>query len=251
MRLRELLDDLGKITTSLNLSPAMICGGTAREKVMRRLNNIDDLDITTGDQSVQFLAKEFAILLGKHYSFDQKHMPDGHTSITLGNIKVDFSSNFNVPNITELLVKQGITNPTDMQREMFSRDFTCNALLLGLDLKTITDPTGKGISDIHAKVIRTCLDPSITMTTNKNRVVRAIYLAAKLDFDLDQTLSDWIRANPTSMKLSSPHTITEKLNKAMDYDPDKTAMLLTTLNLWEQIPITDKLQPYYSHQATQ
>src|SRR5271169_2814356 len=106
MKLRELLDDLGQITANLNLSTAWICGGTVREKVMGRLHDISDLDITTGDQSVQYLAKEFAIMLGKHYSFDQKHMPDGHTSITLGNIKVDFSSNFNVPDIDAILTKR-------------------------------------------------------------------------------------------------------------------------------------------------
>jgi tRNA nucleotidyltransferase/poly(A) polymerase len=237
VKLRDLLNDLGKIARDLKISKPLVCGGVARDKVMGRLDNISDLDITTGDQSVKFLAKEFAVLLGRRYSFDQKNMPDGHTSITLGNIKVDFSSNFNVPNITEMLVKQGISNPTDLQREMFSRDFTCNALLMELDLKTVLDPTKQGVKDIHAKVIRTCLAPEITLTSNKNRVVRAIYLAAKLDFDLDPKLAAWIKANPNSMKMSSPHTITEKLNKAMDYNPEKTASLLTDLGLWQQIPI--------------
>lgn len=249
MKLRELLADLRKITTDLGISPAWICGGTPRDKVMGRLDHISDLDITTGDQSVQFLAKEFAILLGKRYSFDQKHMPDGHTSITLGNIKVDFSSNFNVPNITELLVKQGISAPTDIQREMFSRDFTCNALLMGLDLKTVQDPTGKGIKDIHSRLIRTCLSPEITLTSNKNRVVRAIYLAAKLNFDLEPSTAKWIKSNPQSIRLSSDHTLREKLNKAMGYNPEKTAALLTDLGLWQHIPITDKLQPYFNQQA--
>ena len=36
--------------------------------------------------------------------------------------------------IDELLIRFGITKPTDMQRELFSRDFTCNALLLSFDL---------------------------------------------------------------------------------------------------------------------
>ena len=249
MKLRDLLNDISKITTDLKISPAWICGGVVRDKVMGRLDNISDLDITTGDKSVQFLAKEFAVLLGRSYSFDQKNMPDGHTSIILGNIKVDFSSNFNVPNITERLVALGISEPTDLQREMFSRDFTCNALLMKLDLKTVSDPTNQGIKDIHAKIIRTCLAPEITLTSNKNRVVRAIYLAAKLNFNLDPEMADWIKANPQSMKLSSPHTIKEKLNKAIDLNPDKTASLLTELGLWEQIPITDKLQPYFQQQA--
>ena len=90
MKLRELLADLDRIASDLKISKPLVCGGVARDKVMGRLDNISDLDITTGDQSVKFLAKEFAVLLGRSYSFDQKNMPDGHTSITLGNIKVDF-----------------------------------------------------------------------------------------------------------------------------------------------------------------
>jgi poly(A) polymerase len=245
MRLRELLDDIGKITQELGTAPCFVCGGVVREKVMGKLKEISDLDLTTGDDTVKYLAKEFAIRLGRHYSFDQRNMPDGHTSINLGNLKVDFSSNFTVPNIDELLKAKGIDEPNDLQREMFSRDFTCNALLMGLDLKTVQNPTNQGIKDIHAKLIRTCLDPQITMTSNKNRVVRAVYMAAKLDFDLDPTLAEWIKSNPTAIKLSSDHSLREKLNKAMDYNPKKTVQLLTELGLWQHIPITDKLQPYF------
>lgn len=246
MKLRELLADINRITKEPGISQAFLCGGVAREKVMGRLNEISDVDITTGDQTVQYLAKELAILLGKQYSFDQKMMPDGHISIILGNMKLDFSSNFIVPNIDQLLQEQGINNPTDLDKEMFSRDFTCNALLLNTNLKDILDPTKLGIPDIHAKLIRTCLDPSITLTSNKNRVVRAIYLASKLDFNLDPQLSNWIKANPQSIQRSSEHTLKEKLNKAIEYNANKTASLLTELGLWQYIPITPQLQSYYA-----
>ena len=247
MRLKDLLQSINNIANNIHTSPPWICGGTPRDKVMGKLSNIADLDLTTGDNTVHYLAKELAVLLGRHYSFDQKNMPDGHISIHLGNLKIDFSSNFIAPDIDNLLKSQGISAPTPIQREMFSRDFTCNALLMKLDLKTVLDPTNKGISDIHAKTIRTCLDPAITMTTNKNRVVRAIYLAAKLDFNLDPALSKWIKANPQYIKtLSTEHSLKEKLNKAIEYNPTKTAQLLTELGLWQHIPITEALQPLYN-----
>jgi tRNA nucleotidyltransferase/poly(A) polymerase len=250
MKLRELLSDIDRISKRLGTAEPMICGGTVREKVMGKLSNIADLDLTTGDNTVHYLAKELAVLLGRHYSFDQKNMPDGHVSINLGNLKIDFSSNFIVPDIDNILKPQGISAPTPIQREMYSRDFTCNALLMKLDLKTVIDPTSKGIDDIHSKVIRTCLDPSITMTTNKNRVVRAIYLAAKLDFNLDTSLTAWIKSNPESIReYSSPHSLKEKLNKAVAYNPDKTVKLLTELDLWQHIPITEALQPYYNQEV--
>ena len=84
---------------------------------------------------------------------------------------MDFSSNFNAPNIESLLVNKGIAKPTEMQKEMFSRDFTCNALLLSLDLKDLIDPTHQGFKDIKERMIKTCLPPEVTLTTNKNRVV--------------------------------------------------------------------------------
>ncbi len=249
MKLHELLRDIGGITKRLGTAEAMICGGVAREKVMGNIGDISDIDITTGDDTVKFVAKELAILLGRHYSFDQNTMPDGHISIQLGNIKIDFSSNFMVPNIDQQLNKLGVPL-TDINREMFSRDFTCNALLMKLDLKTILDPTQNGIKDIHAKIIRTCLDPAITLTTNKNRVVRAIYMAAKLDFNLDPNLAKWIKANPLSIKLSSNHTLKEKLNKAVEYNPTKTASLLTELGLWDLVPITEQLSPLYQQRTS-
>jgi poly(A) polymerase len=250
MKLRELLSDIQRISQRIGTTEPMICGGTVRDKVMGKLSNVSDLDLTTGDKTVHYLAKELAILLGKHYSFDQKNMPDGHVSIHLGNLKIDFSSNFITPDIDQILSKQGISQPTNLQREMFSRDFTCNALLMKLDLTTVIDPTGRGIPDIHAKTIRTCLDPAITMTSNKNRVVRAIYLAAKLDFNLDPSLSEWIKSNPRSIKeFSSDHSLKEKLNKAVAYNPDKTAKLLTELGLWQHIPITEELQPLFNQEA--
>jgi tRNA nucleotidyltransferase/poly(A) polymerase len=71
---------------------------------------------------------------------------------------------------------------------MYSRDFTCNSLLLSLDLRNLSDPTHKGFKDIKDKMIRTCLSPEITLTTNKNRVARAIYLACKIDFEIDPSI---------------------------------------------------------------
>ena len=110
------------------------------DKYLKRLDNISDLDITTGDNTVDYLSQEFSSNLLKNYNVTRKTMPDGHSTIFVGNLKVDFSSNFNVQNIDSLLNKIGIVKPTSMQKEMFSRDFTCNSLLLSLDLKNITDP---------------------------------------------------------------------------------------------------------------
>lgn len=233
------------ISNKQGISTVFIVGGTPRDKVLGRLDRIADLDITTGDKTIDYLAKEVSIVLGKQYNISVKTMKDGHSSIFAGDLKLDFSSNFNVPNIDTILKNMGIKNPTNMQKELFSRDFTCNTLLMGMDLKTITDPTGRGFKDIKEKKIRTCLAPEITLSSNKNRVIRAIYLAAKLGFEIDDDIINWVKKYPDSVRIASPNTLTEKLNEAIDYDTEKTVKLLNMMNLWDHVPLSEKLYPYY------
>ncbi len=157
---------------------------------------------------------------------------------------MDFSSNFNVPNIDQYLNKIGIKAPTDMQREMFSRDFTCNALLMTLDIKHITDPTKHGFDDIKNRKIKTCLSPEITLTSNRNRVVRAIYLACKLDFDIDNSIIDYVSKYPQTVKISTDKSMAEKLGQAFNRDGDKASHFITKMGLWNYIPI---VAPAYTH----
>lgn len=250
MKLRELLKLMTSIAKRKGISTPMIVGGTPRDKLLGNLKSIEDLDITTGDDSIHNLAKELSIYLNKKFKIDAKVMDDGHSSIFIGGFKVDFSSNFNTPNIDKYLTKLGIEDPTAMQRELYSRDFTCNALLMSLDLKTITDPTNRGFKDIQEKVIKTCLAPEVTLLTNKNRVVRAIYLAAKLNFELDPNLMTWIKEHPESMRFASDRALAEKLNKALIYNARRTTYLLDEMGLWQQIPITKEIYPYYMKRIT-
>jgi tRNA nucleotidyltransferase/poly(A) polymerase len=138
-----------------------------------------------------------------------------------------------------------IINPNNLQREMFSRDFTCNALLMSLDLKNISDPTRQGFKDIKEKMVRTCLDPKITLTSNRNRVVRAIYLACKLDFDIDPSIIEFVKKYPQTIKISTDKVMAEKLNEAFKKNADKASKLITQMGLWNYIPITEFIYQYY------
>lgn len=245
MKLRELLQLLKTTQNGIGATTPMICGGTPRDKTMGKLENIADLDITTGDKTVDYLSQEFAIFLKHKYKVTRKTMEDGHSTVFVGSLKMDFSSNFIVPGIDKYLAQMGIDKPTNMQREMFSRDFTCNSLLLTLDLKTILDPTHRGLQDIKDRKIKTCLAPEITLTTNRNRVVRAIYLACKLNFDIDDSIIDYVTKNPQTIKISTDKVMTDKLNDAFKRNPEKASQLLTQMNLWSYIPISEAIYPYY------
>lgn len=242
MKLQELLQQIKNVQERIKASEPFICGGTCRDKYMMKPGNIKDIDITTGDCTVDYISQEFAIEFSKKYNIVRKIMEDGHSSIFIGNLKVDFSSNFIVPNIEKLLK---IKNPTNLQKEIFSRDFTCNALLLTFNLKDILDLTGMGLKDIDNKIIKTCLNPNITLISNKNRVIRAIYLAVKLDFDIDKSIIDFVRNNPDSVRISTEKSLNEKLDFIFKKDPDKANFYLNKMGIWNYVPITKLMYPYF------
>jgi tRNA nucleotidyltransferase/poly(A) polymerase len=206
------------------------------------LENIADLDITTGDETVHFLSKEVNMMLNRVMKVHYKKGVDGHSSIMLGNLKVDFSSNFNDLHIDEYLKQKGIEKPTPMQKEIYSRDFTINTFLMDFNLKNIQDPTNQGLKDLKNKMINTCLAPEVTLKEQK-RIIRAIYLAAKLDFNISPEIINFIKNNSV---INDPAVtegfLTEKLSKAMSYNANKTLQLLQEMNLKQYIPIAEKLK---------
>lgn len=246
MKLRELLNIIQNVGDANGIADIYICGGTVRDKLLGIIGKeISDLDITTGDKKVYNLATEFSIKMKEKYAIQSKTMDDGHTSVFIGNYKVDFSSGFIIPQIDEILHHKGIQNPTDLERESWSRDFTCNALMMTLDLKKITDPTKLGLNSIKEKVLRTCLDPDTTFRYNTNRIIRTFYLAAKLNFTVDENIIDWIKVNKSMIKLSSDSYLSKNINKGLNKNPKIIIDLINKTNIWDVIPITDKLIPYY------
>lgn len=237
MKLHQLIAILEAAKAAANASPIFFCGGLVRDRLLGSLDKIEDIDITTGDKTVHNLARETAIELGKQFSIKMSHLDDGHTSIKVGNTKIDFSSNFEMPNIERALQKEkGITNPTDLQKEMFSRDFTVNALLLKSDLKTVRDPTGQGLQDIKAKILRTCLSPDETLRSDINRIPRVIYLAAKLDFNVDKDILSWLKQNASLVQNCKPGYLAKMISKGMSFNKDRVGELLDETGLRKFIP---------------
>ena len=242
MPIRETLSLIASVAQRKGLSTPFIVGGVPRDKFMGRLENIEDIDLTTGNNDIHALAKEVAAVLpGSSY----RVMDDGHASISAPECKLDFSSNFLIPNVDVLLRGAGVAEPKQIQCELYSRDFTCNTLLLTLDLKKIMDPTGLAIQDINRRVLRTCLPAAITLGLQHKRVVRVLYMAAKLDFEVDPEIIKWVKENPTSLTDGAkPKSIAQKLQAAMDANPQRTVKLIGEMGLWQHVPPLPSLIPY-------
>lgn len=243
MVLKELLNTIQEIAAKEGLSPPMIVGGMARDKVLNRITKLPDIDITTGDDDSNYLGRAVA----QHYNLEgdsYKVFDDSHAQAIIAPFKIDFSSNFKAPGIRGMLKKAGMKNPTPMQEELYSRDFTCNAMLLTMDLKTVKDPTGLGMPDIKKKILRTCLPAKIALGESPKRIARVVYLAAKLGFSIDEEIRQWIINNPDRIKEGGDKYNIQKLQQAMKYDESRTVRLLDTMKLWQHVPYMDSLAPH-------
>jgi tRNA nucleotidyltransferase/poly(A) polymerase len=227
MGVRENLLRIKSIAKENGLSTPYIVGGLPRDKVLNTPFNVADIDLATGDESVHILAQ----IISKEFGVESLRLPDGHYQVHIGGVKYDFSSNYISPRAKYFLSRSGIHHPTSLQLEMFSRDFTCNTLLCTLDLRKIMDPLGMGLPDMKAKILRTPLPSRITLREDPKRAIRAIYLAAKLGFDVEEDVVDWCRNNVEYVKASvSKGFIKKKLTSSYKYDPDKTVQLISSFD---------------------
>ena len=81
-----------------------------------------------------------------------------------------------------------------LEDDAWRRDFTINALYYNIDDFSIVDYTG-GLKDIKTKTIRIIGDVTERLQEDPVRMLRAVRFAAKLDFKIDDDLSEGIKLN--------------------------------------------------------
>src|SRR6202795_1431529 len=88
------------------------------------------------------------------------------------------------------------------EEDAFRRDFTINALVYDISNFSVIDYVG-GLEDLGAGVVRSVGDPDVRLREDPVRMLRAIALAARLDFTLEPALLDAIRTNREEIAKSS------------------------------------------------
>lgn len=129
--------------------------------------------------------------------------------------------------------------PTELQREMFSRDFTVNTLLQPMDLsRKPFDPTGMALSDIGAKVLRTPVDPELTIGHDARRILRAIKLSLRFGFKIDQELGKaMLKYRGAVGQLPAGH-VRRQVHQMFRINARRTIELLSEYKLLPVIPLS-------------
>jgi len=237
MRLEEFLGALGKLAETSSLSAPYVVGGFPRDRAFGLSpEQIKDIDITTGNKD----SFSLAILANKQWpEAPFRSYNDGHMSLDFKNIRLDFSNNFALPNIEEELKKRGIEKPTDLQKEVYSRDFTINTLLQPMDLsQKALDVTGKGFEDIEKRVLRTPVDADLTIGHDARRILRALKLSMQFGLTIDDDLGKaMIKYRGAVGQLPSGH-ISRQVHQLFRMDSKKAIELLSEYKLLPIIPLS-------------
>ena len=102
-----------------------------------------------------------------------------------------------------------------LQDDQNRRDFTINALALGLNNRNfaeLLDPFN-GMEDLKAGIIKTPLDPDITFSDDPLRMMRAIRFATELNFEIEPGTLQAIAKNKERITIVSAERIIDELNK--------------------------------------
>lgn len=141
----------------------------------------------------------------------------------------------------DLLIHRDNTFGTP-EEDAFRRDFTINALFYDIADHSIIDYVG-GLRDIEARVIRSIGDPNARFQEDPVRMLRAVVLAARLDFSLDPPVVAAIAAHRHRLAQAAPARLIEEYYKVLRSGyAEKTFLALAEHRLLE--PITPELQAH-------
>jgi poly(A) polymerase len=186
-----------------------VVGGFVRDSIMGRPRT--DIDITVVGDPLAF-AQDVATLFHSHpviyERFRTAMVPIGDHHIEFVGTRVEtYEEGSRNP-----IVREG-TLDDDLRR----RDFTVNALAASLHpdrLGVVTDMFG-GIADIERRVLRTPLDPIVTMNDDPLRMMRAARFASQLQFTIEPSVRTAITSMADRISIISQERITDEFMKIL------------------------------------
>ncbi len=189
-----------------------IVGGAVRDLIMGK--GVSDWDFTTDAKPEEIL----------------KLFPDGFYDNKFGTVGIKsedrrLMTDGSIYEITTMR-KEGIykdhRHPVQVswtnkiEEDLSRRDFTINAIALGIESSLILLDPFKGQQDIKNKIIRTVGEPDKRFQEDALRLIRAIRFASQLNFEIEEKTFEAISKNSLLIKEVAPERIRDELFKILE-----------------------------------
>lgn len=102
-----------------------------------------------------------------------------------------------------------------LEQDAMRRDFTINSLMRNLHSGELLDVSGKGLSDIRNRILRTPVAPKTTFRDDPLRMFRAIRFKNRLQLKPAEGLEEAIREEAKRIRIVSAERIRDELEKML------------------------------------
>jgi poly(A) polymerase len=184
---------------------AYLVGGGVRDLLLERQPKDFDVGTSAHPQQVRKLFRN-CFIVGRRFRL-------AHVRFGRKVIEVSTFRRLAEPEEGDTLIRRDNTFGSP-EEDAFRRDFTVNALFYDIATFSVIDWVG-GLEDLTARVIRTIGDPAQRFREDPVRMLRAVALAARLDFSIDPDTAEAIRFLRGEIVRSSPARVLEELYKIL------------------------------------
>jgi poly(A) polymerase len=184
---------------------AYLVGGGVRDLLLERQPKDFDVGTSAHPQQVRKLFRN-CFIVGRRFRL--AHVRFGRKVIEVSTFRRAAE-----PEEGDTLIRRDNTFGSP-EEDAFRRDFTVNALFYDIATFAVIDWVG-GLQDLEARVIRTIGDPAQRFREDPVRMLRAVALAARLDFTIDPDTAEAIRFLRGEIVRSSPTRVLEELYKIL------------------------------------
>jgi poly(A) polymerase len=184
---------------------AYLVGGGVRDLLLGRRPKDFDVSTSAHPQQVRKLFRN-SFIVGRRFRL--VHVRFGRKVVEVATFR-----RASEPEAGDTLIRRDNTFGTP-EEDAFRRDFTVNALFYDIANFSVIDWVA-GLGDLEARVIRTIGDPGVRFREDPVRMLRAIALAARLDFNVDPDTAEAIRFLRGEIVRSSFARILEEFYKIL------------------------------------
>jgi poly(A) polymerase len=184
---------------------AYLVGGGVRDLLLGRRPKDFDIGTSAHPQAVKRLFRN-CFIIGRRFRLC--HVRFGRKVVEVSTFRRQAEADEG-----DTLIRRDNTFGTP-EEDAFRRDFTVNALFYDIATFSVIDYVG-GLEDLDRRTIRTIGDPGIRLREDPVRMLRAVALAARLDFSIDPDTVEAIRFLRGEIVKSSPARILEEFYKIL------------------------------------
>ena len=197
-----------------------LVGGVVRDRILSRNSRQDDLDFATSARPAD--TKRILEDLG----FRTWDVGAGFGTISAMHTRAGVHRKIEITTFRAEVYRKRSRKPEvvfgkSLEEDLRRRDFTINAMAADAG-GVLVDPFG-GRGDISAGVIRTPMDPVVTMQEDPLRMLRAVRFAARFGFVLDPGLCSAMESHAGDLEFVSRERWLMELDEMLDSESGRTA----------------------------